>query len=57
MTRKKKCNSESNTFVAAAEQVCLQPVLQIDRRTDRRIQHRFKRLLHSVKVPVPCSHT
>jgi len=28
MTRKKKCNSESNSFVAAAEQVCLQPVLE-----------------------------
>jgi len=24
MTRKKKCNSESNSFVAAAEQVCLE---------------------------------
>jgi len=28
MTRKKKCNSESDSFVAAAEQVCLQPVLE-----------------------------
>jgi len=28
MTRKKKCNSESNSFIAAAEQVCLQPVLE-----------------------------
>ena len=28
MTRKKKCNSESNSFVAAVEQVCLQPVLE-----------------------------
>ena len=28
MTRKKKCNSESNSFVTAAEQVCLQPVLE-----------------------------
>jgi len=27
MTRKVKCHSESNSFVAAAEQVCLQPVL------------------------------
>jgi len=27
MTMKKKCNSESNSFVAASEQVCLQPVL------------------------------
>jgi len=28
MTRKKKCNSKSNSFVAVAEQVCLQPVLE-----------------------------
>jgi len=28
MTRKKKCNSESNSFVAAAGQVCLQRVLE-----------------------------
>jgi len=28
MTRKKKCNSESNSFVTAAEQVCLLPVLK-----------------------------
>ena len=28
MTRKKKCNSDSNIFVAAAEQVCLQPVIE-----------------------------
>ena len=28
MTRKKKYNSESNSFVAAAIQVCLQPVLE-----------------------------
>ena len=28
MTRKKKYNSESNSFVAAAVQVCLQPVLE-----------------------------
>jgi len=26
MTRKRKCHSKSNSFVAAAEQVCLQPV-------------------------------
>jgi len=25
MTRKKKCNSESNSFVVAKEEVCLQP--------------------------------
>jgi len=31
MTTKKKCNSESNSFVAAAEQVCLQPPI-VDRR-------------------------
>jgi len=28
MTRKRKCDSKSNGFVAAAEQVCLQPVLE-----------------------------
>ena len=28
MTRKRKCHSKSNSFVAAAEQVCLQPVLE-----------------------------
>ena len=26
MTRKRKCHSKSNSFVAAAEEVCLQPV-------------------------------
>jgi len=36
MTRKKKCNSESNSFVAAAEQVCLQPVLKHRQRRGRR---------------------
>jgi len=28
MTRKGKCNLKSNSFVAAAEQICLQPVLE-----------------------------
>jgi len=32
MTRKKKCNSESNSFVAVAEQVCLQRVLEHQQR-------------------------
>ena len=36
MTRKTKCNSESNSFVAAAEQVCLQPVLEHRQRRGRR---------------------
>ena len=36
MTRKKKHNSESNSFVAAAEQVCLQPVLEHLQRRGRR---------------------
>ena len=36
MTRKKKCNSESNSFVEAAEQVCLQPVLEHRQRRGRR---------------------
>jgi len=36
MTRKKKCNSESNSFVAAAEQVCLQPLLEHRQRRGRR---------------------
>jgi len=31
MTRKKKCYSKSNSFVAAVEQVCLQPVLNTGR--------------------------
>ena len=30
MTGRRKCNSESNSFVAAAEQVCLQPFLDSD---------------------------
>ena len=36
MTMKKKCNSGSNSFVAAAEQVCLQPVLEHRQRRGRR---------------------
>jgi len=36
MTGKKKCNSESNSFVAAAKQVCLQPVLEHRQRRGRR---------------------
>jgi len=36
MTRKKKCNSELSSFVAAAEQVCLQPVLEHRQRRGRR---------------------
>ena len=36
MTRKKKCNSESNSFVAAAEQVCLQRVLEHRQRRGQR---------------------
>ena len=36
MTRKKKCNSESNSFVAAAEQVYLQRVLEHRQRRGRR---------------------
>jgi len=36
MIRKRKCNSESNSFVAAAEQVCLQPVLEHRQRRGRR---------------------
>jgi len=36
MTRKKKCNSESNSFIATAEQVCLQPVLEHRQRRGRR---------------------
>jgi len=35
MTWKKKCNSESNSFIAAAEQVCLQPVLEHRQRRGR----------------------
>ena len=36
MTRKRKCHSKSNSFVAAAEQVCLQPVLEHRQRRGRR---------------------
>jgi len=36
MTRKRKCYSKSNSFVAAAEQVCLQPVLDHRQRRGRR---------------------
>ena len=36
MTRKRKCNSESNSFVAAAEQVCVRPVLEHRQRLGRR---------------------
>ena len=36
MTRKKKCNSKSSSFVPAAEQVCLQPVLEHRQRRGRR---------------------
>ena len=36
MTTKKECNSESNSFVAAAEQVRLQPVLEHRQRRGRR---------------------
>ena len=36
MTRKKKCNSKSDSFVAAVEQVCLQPVLEHRQRRGRR---------------------
>ena len=36
MTRKRKCHSKSNSFVTAAEQVCLQPVLEHRQRRGRR---------------------
>ena len=36
MTRKRKCHSKSNSFVAVAEQVCLQPVLEHRQRRGRR---------------------
>jgi len=39
MTRKGKCHSKSNSFVAAAEQVCLQPVLEHRQRRGRRDSH------------------
>ena len=48
MTRKRKCDSESNSFVAAAEQVCLQPVLK----------HRQRRGRHNIAwqdIPHLCS--
>ena len=45
VTRKKKCNSESNSFVAAAEQVCFQPVLEHRQRRGRRNNSDTLRLL------------
>ena len=36
MTRKRKCHSKSNSFVGAAEQVCLQSVLAHRQRRGRR---------------------
>jgi len=36
MTRKRKCHSKLNSFVAAAEQVCLQPVLEHRQQRGRR---------------------
>ena len=36
MTKKKECNSDSNSFVAAAEQICLQPILEHRQRRGRR---------------------
>jgi len=36
MTTKRKYHSKSNSFVAAAEQVCLQPVLEHRQRRGRR---------------------
>jgi len=47
MTRKKECNSESNSFVTAAEQVCLQPVLE----------HRQRRGLRNIAWQVSCDPT
>jgi len=47
MTRKKKCNSESNSFVAAAEQVCLQPVLEHRQRRGQRNIALIGRLFHT----------
>ena len=35
MTRKRRCHSKSNGFVTAAEQVCLQPVLEHRQRRGR----------------------
>ena len=47
MTRKKKCNSESNSFVAAAEQVCFQPVLEHRQRRGQRNIALIGRLFHT----------
>jgi len=43
MTWKGKCNSKSNSFVAASEQVCLQPVLEHRQRRGRRNTMPMKR--------------
>ena len=47
MTRKKKCNSESNSFVEAAEQVCLQPVLFSNTGSDEADVTSLGRLFHT----------
>ena len=51
MTRKKKCNSKSNSFVAAAEQVCLQPFKYV-------LEHRQRRSRRNIAgqaIPHLCS--
>ena len=52
MTRKRKYNSQSKRYVAAAEQVCLQPVLEHRQRRGRRniASCRYKRVVHWVGV-------
>jgi len=50
MTRKGKCHSESNSFVAAAEQVRLQPVLE-------HRQRRGRRNIAWQAIPHHCSNT
>jgi len=50
MTKKKNCNSKSNSFVAAAEQVCLQPVLEVEH-----WQRRGRRNIACQAIPHLCS--
>ena len=48
MTRNKRCNSESDSFVAVAEQACFQPVLE-------HRQRRVRRNIAGQDIPHLCS--
>ena len=52
MTRKRKCHSKSNSYVAAAEPVCLQPVLEHRQRRGRRPFHTFAPATGKARPPI-----